>query len=190
MRIPVELKKSHRLLNHGPTTLITSAAARRRNVMAAAWVTPLDFEPAKISVVIERTTFTRGLIDESGELVVNLPTRALLEATYAAGQSSGRGCDKIAELGFRTAPATRVSAPLIEGCVAWLECRVIPEPQIQERYDLFIAEVLAAWADDEVFVSGAWAFPDEARTTVHHLSGGRFFLTGAQIQVDSPARER
>ena len=35
------------------TTLVTSAAGGRRNVMAAAWVMPIDFDPPKIAAVID-----------------------------------------------------------------------------------------------------------------------------------------
>jgi flavin reductase (DIM6/NTAB) family NADH-FMN oxidoreductase RutF len=44
MRADVELPKSYRLLNHGPTVLVSAAHGGRRNVMAAAWAMPLDFE--------------------------------------------------------------------------------------------------------------------------------------------------
>ena len=44
-------------------------------------------------------------------------------------------------------PGAALDAPLIDGCLAWLECRVIPEPHIQRTYDLFLGEVLAASAD-------------------------------------------
>ena len=39
---PIELKHASRLLNHGPTILITSRDehTERRNVMAAAWRCP------------------------------------------------------------------------------------------------------------------------------------------------------
>ena len=47
-RIPVEPAKAYRLLNHGPATLISSAFGGQRNVMAASWVTPLDFDPPKV----------------------------------------------------------------------------------------------------------------------------------------------
>lgn len=50
---------SYRLLNHGPTTLITTAHAGKRNIMAAAWVCALDFNPPKVTVVIDRKTYTR-----------------------------------------------------------------------------------------------------------------------------------
>ena len=36
----VPLAKSYLLLNHGPVTLVSSAANGRSNVMAAAWAMP------------------------------------------------------------------------------------------------------------------------------------------------------
>lgn len=40
----VDLRKAYRILNHGPTVLITSAHAGKQNLMAAAWNMPLDFD--------------------------------------------------------------------------------------------------------------------------------------------------
>lgn len=77
MRIPVDLAKAYRLLNHGPTVLVSAEAEGRRNVMAAAWVMPVDFNPPKVAVVIDRNTFTRGLIERSGRFALNVPCRAL-----------------------------------------------------------------------------------------------------------------
>src|SRR5689334_16054278 len=145
MRVPVPLRRAYRLINHGPTTLISAAHGDRKNVMAAAWVMALDFEPPKLAAVIAGETYTRELVAASGEFVVQLPTRAQLDLCYAAGSLSGHDVDKFAELGIETEPASLVKAPLVMGCAAWLECRVIAEPGIAERYDLFVAEVVAAW---------------------------------------------
>jgi hypothetical protein len=41
MRQAVALPKAYRLLNHGPTMLVSAAHAGPRNVMSAAWATPL-----------------------------------------------------------------------------------------------------------------------------------------------------
>src|SRR5438128_2546169 len=105
--------------------------------MAAAWVMAIDFEPPKVAAVLAQDTYTRALVDASGELVLSLPTVAMLDTVYAVGSVSGREVDKLAAYGLRTSPASKVVAPLIEGCVGWLECRVLPEPGIQERYDLY-----------------------------------------------------
>jgi flavin reductase (DIM6/NTAB) family NADH-FMN oxidoreductase RutF len=186
MRIPIDLRRSYKLINHGPTTLVSAAAGGRANVMAAAWVMALDFEPPRVAAVIAADTLTRELVDASGEFVVNVPTRAMVDEVYALGKRSGREVDKFRAYGLRTAPASRVAAPLVEGCVGWLECRVVPEPEIARRYDLFVAEVVAAWADDEVFVEGEWRFPDDARRTVHHLSRGVFLVTGERVEARDP----
>lgn len=181
MRVAVPLPKACRLLNHGPTTLIASAHGDRRNVMAAAWVMPLDFDPPKAAVVVAEGTFTRTLVEASGELVIALPTVAQAALVLAVGNESGEDVDKFAKHGIVTEPASKVGAPLIAGCAAWLECRIVPEPAIAQRYDLFVAEVVAAWADDASFRTGRWTFPDDAHRTIHHVAGGHFFRTGDPV---------
>src|SRR5688572_15557110 len=143
MRVPVPLPHAHRLLNHGPTTLVSTAHGGERNVMAAAWVMPLDFEPPKFAAVIAAGTRTRELLLASGECALHAPTVAQLELTYAVGSCSGRDGDKFSSLGIATEPASRIGAPLVAGCAAWLECRRLPEPDSEERHDLFVLECVA-----------------------------------------------
>lgn len=183
MRVAVPLRKAYKLINHGPTTLITSSAGGHRNVMAAAWVMALDYDPPKVAAVIAAGTYTRKLVEASGEFVVNVPTVAMAPAVYAAGQVSGEDEDKFATHAFGTAPASIVAPPLIEGCAAWLECKVVPEPDMRERYDLFVGEVVAAWADSESFADGIWRFPSDDKRTIHHLSGGVFLSSGDRLDA-------
>ena len=185
MRVSVPLRRAYKLINHGPTTLITSAAGDRRNVMSAAWVMALDFDPAKLVAVIAAGTLTRTLVATSGEFVVNVPTAKMLDIVYAAGQVSGNDEDKFATLALRTSEASIVGAPLLDDCAAWLECRVVPEPHMEERYDLFVADVVAAWADDASFVDGVWRFPRDEDRTLHHLSSGVFLTSGDIVKAKS-----
>ena len=71
---------------------------------------------------------------------------------------------------------------MVEGCVAWLDCKLLPEPQLRQSYDLFLGEVTAAWADPRVWQAGRWVFDghDELRT-LHHVAGGNYFLAGAMV---------
>ena len=183
MRISVPLAHAYRLLNHGPLTLISSAHADQRNIMAAAWAMPVDFQPPKVAVVIDRTTFTRELIEASGEFVLAVPGRAIAAQVLAVGSRSGRDGDKFAALGLEALPAAQVAAPLPAGCIGWLECRVIPEPHIQQAYDLFLGEVLAAWADPAVFSAGRWHFGGDEQRSIHYVAGGQFFATGDAFDV-------
>ena len=174
----VPLAKSYLLLNHGPVTLVSSASGDRTNVMAAAWAMPLDFDPPKVLLVVDSQTLTRELIEASGEFALSIPCRRIADKVLAAGSLSGRDGDKFSRSGLETFAASRIEAPLIRDCVAWLECRVIPEAANQKRYDLFIAEVVAAWADPAMFSDGRWHFPSEDLKTIHYQAGGAFFATG------------
>ena len=177
MRAPIELSKSYRLLNHGPVVLIGSAANSRDNVMPAAWVMPVDFDPPLVAAVIAGGTFTRELVEASGELTLSIPPASMLDALYDAGQVNGRDGDKWARFGFVRLPGSRVAAPLVDGCLGWLECRVV-DASLAAKMDLFVCETVAAWVDDAVFTNGEWRFDGPDRRSVHHLAGGRFFVTG------------
>jgi flavin reductase (DIM6/NTAB) family NADH-FMN oxidoreductase RutF len=188
----VNLNTTYRLLNHGSTVLITSAHNGKRNIMTAAWVCALDFDPPKITAVIDRKTYTRELIEAEGTFAINIPCVAQLDMVRKVGTTSGRdflagrdftGTDKFAEFGIETFAAQQIAAPLVSGCVGWLECRIIPEPHNQSSYDLFVAEVIAAYADERVFSDGRWHFEgyDDLRT-LHHVASGEFFITGAAVK--------
>lgn len=190
--VNVDSAKAYRLLNHGPTILVTSSYAGRQNIMAAAWNVPLDFDPPKIIVVIDKNTYTRELIEASGTFAINIPCVAQIDTVQKVGTSSGRDLkdtDKFAEYGLDTFPAKEIAVPLLKGCVGWLECKIIPEPHNQNTYDLFIAEVVAAYADERVFSQNKdgqfrWHFEgyDDLRT-IHHVAGGSFFATGEACQA-------
>lgn len=184
MKTPVPLAEAYRLLNHGPVTLVTSAHAGARNVMAAAWAMPLDFDPPKVAVVIDANTCTRKLVEAAGEFALNIPCAAIAENVLKAGSASGRDTDKFAFSGLTPFPAQFIGAPLIEDCVAWLECRVLPRPDNEKRHDLFLAEVVAAQADDRVFREGHWQFVDAALRTLHYYGGGHFAVTGPTLSVN------
>jgi flavin reductase (DIM6/NTAB) family NADH-FMN oxidoreductase RutF len=164
---------------------VSTALGGRRNVMAAAWVMPIDFEPCLLAAVIAADTLTRELLEASGECVVHAPTTAQLELTYAVGSQSGRDVDKFERLQIATESASKVAAPLVLGCAAWLECRVRREAAIEQRYDLFVLECVAAWVDDALWRDGAWQFADGPRT-IHHSHGGRFFATGERHAARRP----
>ena len=183
-----------RLLNHGPTVLVSSAAGGRRNVMAAAWSMPVEFTPARVAVVVDKSTFSRELITQSGLLALNIPCRAQIDAVYAVGSLSGRdpslgGQDKFERFGLRTRLSPTLQLPWVEGCVAWMEGRVLSEPRAESAYDTFFVEMVSAQADERVFQNGRWTF-DTAPTdlhTLHHLGGGTFALPGEIVRAQTPA---
>lgn len=192
---PVPLNKAYRLLNHGPTVLVSAAHGGVRNAMAAAWSCALDFQPPKVTVVLDKATRTRELVEASGFFVLQVPTVAQAALTHRLGNRSlHQDTDKLDHAGARLVdvelPEVAATVPLVDGCAAWLVCRVLPEPRNQWIYDLFIGEVVAAWADARVFSDGHWhleSAPPDLRT-LHYIAGGQFYAIGESIVVpDTPA---
>jgi flavin reductase (DIM6/NTAB) family NADH-FMN oxidoreductase RutF len=184
--LPVELRHASRLLNHGPTVLVTSAHGPRRNVMAAAWSMPVEFEPPRVAVVIDKRTFTRELVAASGAFGICIPGVSLADQTFAVGSHSGREVDKFQRFGLHATPGPALGLPVIEtGCAAWLECRLIAEPHTEEAYDTCFGEVLCAAADARIFTQGRWTFDDgnTALQTIHHLGAGQFVRAGGTVQA-------
>jgi flavin reductase (DIM6/NTAB) family NADH-FMN oxidoreductase RutF len=185
---PVPLDKAYRLLNHGPTVLVSARHGGVDNVMAAAWACALDFSPPKVTVVLDKIAATRALVEHSGRLVIQVPTAAQVELTFQVGHRSlANDPAKLAESGVALFAMAGHDAPFVAGCSAWLACRVIPEPDNEQAYDLFIAEVVGAWADTRVFRDGHWQFEtaDPALRSLHYVAGGRFYAIGAAIDADT-----
>jgi flavin reductase (DIM6/NTAB) family NADH-FMN oxidoreductase RutF len=183
---PVRLEHASRLINHGPTVLVTSAHDGRRNVMAAAWSMPVEFTPPRIAVVIDKHTYTRELAAASGTFGLIVPGAAMIDLAYAVGTTSGREIDKFEAFGIETVKGPVLGLPLIEtNCAAWLECKLIDEKHTEDAYDTCFAEVVAAAADERVFADGHW-FIDESNQplhTIHHLGAGKFVRASSMEQA-------
>ena len=183
---PVPLDKAYRLLNHGPTVIVSAQHACERNAMSASWACALDLVPPKVTVVLDKATRTRALVEGSGLFALQLPTVPQAAMTVGIGTDSAATVpDKLARHSVPLFDAPGFELPLVQGCAAWMVCRLIPEPHNQQTYDLFIGEVIAAWADDRVFRNGHWEFetaPTELRT-LHYVAGGQFYAIGESVVV-------
>ncbi|MET0611141.1 MAG: flavin reductase family protein [Pseudomonas caspiana] len=184
---PVDPAKAYRLLNHGPTVLVSAQHDGVDNVMAAAWACALDFMPAKLTVVLDKIAKTRELVEQSGVFVIQVPTAAQLRLTHDVGtRSLSDEADKQQRSGVELFRIPGHDLPFVAGCSAWLACRLIPEPHNQSTYDLFIGEVIGAWADTRVFKDGHWHFEtaDPAWRSLHYIAGGHFYAIGDALDVE------
>lgn len=184
--VAVPLEKAYRLINHGPTVLVSARHAGVDNVMAASWACGLDFQPAKVTLVVDKIAATRKLIIDSGFFALQVPTVAQLQLTYDLGNTSlSKDPNKLGNAGAELFDMPEHGVPLVQGCAAWLICRRIPEPHIENTYDLFVGEVVGAWADSRVFDNGHWHFeqaePD--RRSLHYIAGGQFYATGQALNA-------
>lgn len=183
---PVELPKSYRLINHGPTVLVSARHAGVDGVMAAAWCCALDFAPPKLTVVLDKSSATRKLIEQSGRFIIQVPTVAQKELTNAVGNVSlNEDADKLKHCGVTLFDVAGQDLPFVAGCSGWLACKLVAEPHNQQAYDLFIGEVVGAWADQRVFSNGRWHFEDAdpSLRSLHHVAGGHFYAIGEPLTL-------
>ncbi len=184
-KVPVE--KAYRLLNIGPTVLVSTGDAADGDVMAAAWASALDYD--KVSVVIDRTHYTRGLIEKTGHFVMMVPTAKIAELVMMLGTvSKNDDPDKMAKAGSAVFYQEGVREPLIEGCMSYLVCRVLDEPEMAEKYDLFLGKVEAAYSDPAIVSNGHFRFEnftkaEEGNRSLHYVAGGHFYAVGEALDV-------
>jgi flavin reductase (DIM6/NTAB) family NADH-FMN oxidoreductase RutF len=182
----VPLRKAYRLLNHGPTVLVSAHHGSENDVMAAAWACALDFDPPKLTVVLDKSTRTRQLVESSARFVIQIPTVAQLRMTHAVGtRSLTTDPGKLLSSGVDLFAIEGQDLPFVAGCSAWLSCRLIVEPHNQNTHDLFIGEVVGAWADARAFKDGHWHFEtaDPAWRSLHYVAGGHFYAIGEALIV-------
>lgn len=154
--------------------------------MAAAWACALEFSPAKVTVVLDKSTKTRQIIEQNGYFALQVPCFAQLDMTYQLGSiTKFNEPNKLAICGTQLFYQNGFDVPLVDGCIAWLICKVIPEPHNQQAHDLFIGNVVGAWADSRVFRDGHWYFADADKSlkSLHYIAGGTFYTIGDEVKA-------
>lgn len=171
------LSKVYALLEPGPVVLLTTAGGGRANVMTMSWHSMLEFEPPLVGCVVSDRNHSFGLLRESGECVINVPTVEIARQVAGCGNCSGADTDKFEKFGLTRRPARHVGAPLIDECFANLECRVVDTGMVA-KYSLFVVEVVKAWVD----------VPLGDPRTIHHRGYGSFMVAGQTIRLRSRMR--
>ncbi|MBN1579942.1 MAG: flavin reductase family protein [Anaerolineae bacterium] len=164
-----------------PAGLITSIdAAGKPNIITLGEVFNISISrPVVLGIAIRKATHSHGLISQTREYVVNLPTQAIAEQVWACGGVSGRTTDKFAATGLTPLPATVVKPPLIAECPVNIECKVIGIQEIGD-HDLFLGEAVAQHVDETIL-------DEEGHIRVDRLNGfafvlGEFWTLGAKIE--------
>lgn len=183
----VPLEKAYRLINHGPTVLVSAQDQQDTDVMAAAWACALEFNPAKVTVVLDKSTKTRAIIEQSGYFALQVPTLKQLKMVHQLGSISlFQEPQKLDRCGVELFQFEQAPVPTVAGCTAWLICELIPEPHNQQTHDLFIGKVITAYADQRVFRDGHWYYHEVADEwkSIHHIAGGHFYSIGQPVSVE------
>ena len=126
-----------------PAVLVGCGSAEADwNLITVAWTGIVCSKPPMLSVSVRPERHSHGLIRQSGEFTVNIPTAAMAADVDWCGVVSGRDHRKFAERHLTPLAGSKVAAPLVAECPLGLECRVTQVLELG-THDLFLAEIVA-----------------------------------------------
>ena len=163
---------AYRQLEPGPIVLVTTSHEDKPNVMTMGFHMVIQHAPPLIGCVIGPWDHSYRALRATGECVIAIPTVELAQAVVDIGNCSGDSVDKFERFGLTPRPGRSVGAPLIEECIANLECKVADDSLV-ESYNLFILEVKRLWIDED----------RKERRTLHHRGDGSFAVDGDVLDL-------
>ena len=98
------------------------AHGQARNAFTAAWVMQVSFDPLLLALSINPQHSSYALLKQGGAFSVNVLKKGQLD--LAAHFSQAARADKLASIAWTEG---RTGAPLLQGCLAWFECRLVSE---------------------------------------------------------------
>jgi len=122
----------------------------KANIIPLSFSMPVSYSPPILVISVGLSKYSHQPIKETGEFVVNIPTKEMAEETMLCGTISGRECDKFKKANLTPIPAKVVKTPLIKECVGHLECEVRQEITAGD-HTLFLGDVVAATIDNGAF---------------------------------------
>ena len=185
--------KPGNLLAPVPPVLVSCGSLDKPNLITIAWAGTINSDPVRVSISVRPQRYSHGLIRESGEFVINLPTQKILRAVDWCGVKSGRDLDKFQAMGLTAIPGSEVSAPVLAESPVNLECRVFQTIPLGS-HDLFLADVVAVDVDEELLDEAGRLRLDKAGLAAY--VHGTYYALGKQLGTfgfsvrKKPARRR
>ena len=185
--------KPGNLLAPVPPVLVSCGNMEKPNLITIAWAGTINSDPVRVSISVRPERYSHGLIAESGEFVINLPTQKILRAVDWCGVKSGRDVDKFKEMGLTAVPGSAVSAPVLAESPVNLECRVFQTIPLGS-HDLFLADVVAVDVDEDLLDEAGRLRLDKAGLAAY--VHGTYYALGKQLGTfgysvrKKPARRR
>lgn len=172
---------ARRLLQCGPVAIMTVAWRGMTNAAPIAWTVPLSIEPPLVGCVLHPDRLTGLMARHSEEFALNIPGPALAKQVAFLGSITGIGSNKIEAARLTVFPALRVDAPLVDGCLAWVECGVERVERVGD-HELFVGRVLRVQALDEAYAQ-TWKLESSEYSPLVYLGGNRYGVLGSPMDV-------
>ena len=130
--------------------IITAQAKGRENAMAAAWHTPISFNPPLYGVSISPKRFTYELIADSREFGVNFLPFSEAELVASVGGSKGQEVDKFRRFNIARDKSMKTAVPILKAAYAAYECKLFDDRDYGD-HKLLVGEIIAVHLLKETF---------------------------------------
>jgi len=183
--IDVSLGDFPRLLHPYNATLVScQGKSGPPNALAIAWIMPVSTNPPMLVFAIRKERHSYGLLEQTKEFVVNIAGCDLAGPVLYCGRKSGKDVDKFKATGLTVGKAKRVGAPVVNECVAHIECRV-SETIPKGDHVLVIGDVVAAYVRKDVFRG---LYDLKRFKPLLHLGNDVFTTTSAETIEPEPGK--
>lgn len=180
MKEAVELNIAYRLINHGPVVLVSSVFRKRADVTPIAWVMPACDEPPRIALAVWKGHFIYKCIMKTKDFVVNIPGKNMMRQVVQCGQASGKSINKFRKFSLKKERSKTVRSPRLAGSLAFLECTLVSDKKLAQKYGIIIGEVKYAEAEKKAF-DKRWLLKKGKYKTLHHLGENVFCVPAGKI---------
>lgn len=170
--------KGSTLLGPLPPVLVSCGTLEKPNILTIAWTGIINTHPPKTYISIRPERFSYPLIKESGEFVINLPTKPLVRAVDFCGVRSGKDTDKFEKCSLHAEPATKISCPMIAESPLSLECKVTDEIPLG-THNMLLADIVAVNADESLLDKTGKL--DMGRAQLIAFAHGAYYELGKQL---------
>lgn len=186
MRRMCDPADARRMLNPGPVAIVTTAWRGVANAAPIAWCAPLSIAPPMVGIVVHPHRHTADMIRFSDGFAINIPGPKLLKQTAFLGTQTGLNNNKLEASGLELFSPLSIDAPLIEGCLAWIECTLADVVRTGD-HSLFVGNVVKVQADDEAYAQ-QWLLKERDFSPLTFIGGTRYAVVGepldAVVEVD------
>ncbi len=128
--------------------LLTAGNEETRDAMTATAMFVAEKVPL-ITISLSKKSTCHEIIERTGECALNVASVAQVDLARKLGAPRKKDANVFEDFGIKTEKATRISAPLIPGSYANLECVVLTSYPASS-YMVYLVEVVAFKADEKL----------------------------------------
>jgi flavin reductase (DIM6/NTAB) family NADH-FMN oxidoreductase RutF len=139
---------------------------------------PVSVRPPRVAIAVRPERYSYNLIRSMDEFVINIAPSEIAAQVLYCGRHSGHNVDKFVETNLKAGQARLVTPPIIQECLAFIECRLVENLDVGD-HRLLVGEVVAAYVQSNAL--GDDGLYDLAHVSpLLHLGRSRFVTTSKE----------